>query len=168
MFQKGRYAIKQRSQTKPHISFSLSIQIDLSIYLSIYLSISVSLSYPSLYFSFSHSTCWRFSLSLSLSLSFNIYIYIYIYIYPYHYYQGFLTGESSLTLSSQWTRARDYRDGSLSPISLGRCVLVVYWLKRWTVESEYASSYSSRVITFTFGQIPLGKVWTPLSPSSYG
>ena len=26
-----------------------------------------------------------------------------------------------------------------------------------------ASSYSSRAITFTFGQIPLGKVWTPLS-----
>ena len=25
------------------------------------------------------------------------------------------------------------------------------------------SSYSSRAITFTFGQIPLGKVWTPLS-----
>ena len=25
-----------------------------------------------------------------------------------------------------------------------------------------ASSYSSRAITFTFGQIPLGKAWTPL------
>ena len=31
-------------------------------------------------------------------------------------------------------------------------------VKRWTAESEYASSYSSRAITFTFGQIPLGKV----------
>ena len=36
-------------------------------------------------------------------------------------------------------------------------------LKRWTAESYYASSFSGRAITFTFGQIPLGKVWTPLS-----
>ena len=36
-------------------------------------------------------------------------------------------------------------------------------LKRQTAESVYASSYSSCAITFTFGQIPLGKVWTPLS-----
>ena len=28
---------------------------------------------------------------------------------------------------------------------------------------DCASSYSSRAITFTFGQIPLGRVWTPLS-----
>ena len=28
---------------------------------------------------------------------------------------------------------------------------------------SYTSSYSSRAITFTFGQIPLGKVWNPLS-----
>ena len=30
-----------------------------------------------------------------------------------------------------------------------------------------ASSVSSRSITFTFGLIPLGKLWTPLSPHSY-
>ena len=30
------------------------------------------------------------------------------------------------------------------------------------VTDYYSSSYSSRAITFTFGQIPLGKVWTPL------
>ena len=41
--------------------------------------------------------------------------------------------------------------------------LVVYWLKRWTAESKYASLYSSRAITFTFGQISLVKAWTPLS-----
>ena len=42
-------------------------------------------------------------------------------------------------------------------------VLIVQWLKRWTAESFSASSNSSRTITFTFGKIPVGKVWTPLS-----
>ena len=39
-------------------------------------------------------------------------------------------------------------------------VLVVLWLNRWTVES---SSRSSRTIKFTFRQIHLGKLCTPLS-----
>ena len=32
-----------------------------------------------------------------------------------------------------------------------------------TQNNLYASSKSSRANMFTFGQIPLGKVWTPLS-----
>ena len=35
--------------------------------------------------------------------------------------------------------------------------------KQWTVGSSLASSYFSCAITFTFRQISLGKVWTPLS-----
>ena len=36
-------------------------------------------------------------------------------------------------------------------------------LNRWTTESQNESSNSTRSITFTFGKIPLGKAWTPLS-----
>ena len=36
-------------------------------------------------------------------------------------------------------------------------------LKRWTAESLSANSHSTCAITFTFGQIPLEKVWTTLS-----
>ena len=41
------------------------------------------------------------------------------------------------------------------------------WLKRWTVGSWYANSNSSCTITSTFGQIPLGKVWAPLSSQQW-
>ena len=39
------------------------------------------------------------------------------------------------------------------------------WLKCWTAALKYASSNSSHGITFSYGLITMGKVWTPLSPS---
>ena len=85
------------------------------------------------------------------------YLYIYIYIYVYVCVYGCVCVWVCVCVC---VRVQE------NPLKGG--VPVVSWLKRWSAKSQHGSSNSSRAITFTFGQIPLGKVWTPLILQAMG